>query len=307
MKDLISVIIPVYNVEKYLRRCLDSVRNQSYKNLQIVLVNDGSTDGSGEICDEYAKLDERFVVCHKVNEGVAKARNTALSMARGEFVGFADADDYLEQEIFAKLHEALISNEADLAVCGYYEEYADRCIEIGTGNGMIVYDNYDAYVDYFKMGGRIGSGCWNKLFRAKALNGIEYKPYVMGEDVEMLSRALNNCNKVVCIDYAGYHYIHRMGSATQLSFRKENLNIIDVMDEVIEFVKENHPDLINNVYAFQASWIVAILQCLYGDRRPVDRKFGANAVRKAVKENIQYYRGNKAMYLVDRVLLEAYL
>ena len=304
---MISIIVPVYNVEKYLRRCLDSLLEQTYSALQIILIDDGSTDASGDICDEYRLKDSRIEVLHKQNGGVAEARNDGLSLAKGKYIGFVDADDYVEKDMFMTLHEVLIKEAAELAVCGYYEEYTDRTLKRGEGLGVAVYDNTKIYEDYFKMGGRLGSGTWNKLFKASVLEGIRYKKYVVGEDVEMLTRALLNVSKAVVTDYAGYHYIHREDSATQLKFRPDNMDIIRAVDDMVIFIKNNRPELLPNMYAFHASWHVATLQVMnkagdtsaYGDEK--------ERLRRNIIKNMPNYEGNPYIYKVDMILLKSYL
>lgn len=122
---LISVIIPVYNVEKYLHRCLDSVIEQTYKNLEVILIDDGSTDHSGEICDDYAAKDVRIHVIHQENQGVSAARNKGLDTAKGEYIAFVDSDDYILPEMYAKMLECIIENNVDFCVCQWQYEYAD--------------------------------------------------------------------------------------------------------------------------------------------------------------------------------------
>ncbi len=302
---LISIIIPVYNIERYIARCLDSVLNQSYGNLQVIVIDDGSTDNSGAILDEYAKGDSRIDLLHKENAGVATARNTALSMVKGEYVAFADGDDYLEKDIILKLFNAIIKENADLSCCGYYEEYEDRTINFSRPE--ICFDKHEAYMDFFTMGGRIGSGCWNKLFRTEALKDIQYKKYVMGEDVEMLTRALDNCNRVICIEYMGYHYVHRSDSATRKAFRPDNLNILNVTDDMIEYISPKYPELMDKLYSFKASWQVAALQILFLSGGKKKNKKEELILRESVKKNISHYRGNPCMYKIDRILLESYL
>ena len=116
MKDLISVIIPVYNVEKYLKKCLDSVINQTYKNLEIILVDDGSSDKSGLICDEYTKLDKRIKVVHKKNEGLSSARNTGLDIAKGKYISFIDSDDFVSIYMYEIMYKEIIKNNRDIVI-----------------------------------------------------------------------------------------------------------------------------------------------------------------------------------------------
>ena len=305
-KHLISVIIPAYNVEAYLARCLDSVCGQSYKDLEIIIIDDGSVDKTPEICDEYARRDGRIRVLHKKNAGVSAARNDALDLTSGDMIAFADADDYFEPDMIERLYAAITGYDADMAVCGYYEEYNDRVEERGRTD-TVVFGNHEAYEDYFKMGGCIGSGCWNKLIRAAALKDIRYKAYAMGEDVEFLCRVLDNCDKVVCIGYRGYHYIHREDSATQTGFRPQNMDIIHVVDEMAEYIGINHPELIKQLYGFHAAWYVATLQVMKRSGSMNKHKREQMALRRGILDNMKNYSNNPYVYKVDKVLLKSFL
>ena len=116
---LISIIIPVYNVEKYLRKCLDSIINQTYKKLEIILIDDGSTDNSGKICEEYAKKDDRIIVIHKENAGVSSARNRGIELANGKYIGFIDSDDWIEENMYETLYQNLLQFDVDISMCNY--------------------------------------------------------------------------------------------------------------------------------------------------------------------------------------------
>ena len=120
MENLISVIVPVYNIEAYLRKCIDSILAQTYTNLEIILVDDGSTDNSGEICNEYAAKDARIRVIHKGNGGLSSARNTGIDIATGKYIGFVDSDDYLAPDMYEKLLGAIVNNHADISVCNVH-------------------------------------------------------------------------------------------------------------------------------------------------------------------------------------------
>lgn len=305
--SLISVIIPAYNVEKYLSRCLDSVLAQSHKELEVILIDDGSTDATPAICDEYAGRDGRIKTVHKQNAGVAAARNDALDLASGDMFAFADADDHYEPDMLKNLYDAMIAYDADMAVCGYFEEYPDRTDEHGTDSGTVLYDNTQAYEDYFRMGGRIGSGCWNKLIKAEAAAGIRFKDYRMGEDVEWLSRVLDRCDKVVCTDYAGYHYIHREGSATRLEFSSTNLDILHVSDEMLAYTGRNHPELVKQMYAFHAAWYSAQIQVMHWQKDTGGYVNEKRFIKDNLKKNIKEYRGNPYVARADMLFIESYL
>ena len=125
MNDLISIIVPVYNVEQYLDRCVKSLLQQTYKNLEIILVDDGSPDRCGQMCDNYAKLDSRVLVIHKENGGLSDARNAGLSHAHGEYIAFVDSDDYIEADMISELYNACHNQDADIVVCGRRHQLSD--------------------------------------------------------------------------------------------------------------------------------------------------------------------------------------
>ena len=305
--ELISVIIPAYNVEQYIARCLDSVRSQTYRNIEIIVIDDGSEDGTKAICDEYAAIDSRIRVVHKKNAGVAAARNDALDMASGDMIAFADADDYMETDMLEKLYIVMTENMADMVSCGYYEEYPDHVYEHGKDCGTVVFDKFQAYEDYLNMGGRIGAGLWNKLIRSDAIKDLRFKDYKMGEDVELLFRIVGLCNKVVCIDYEGYHYIHREGSATRIGFGLDNLNILSVVNEMLEYIKREHPELSARMYAFHASWYSAQIQVMYWNNNVSKYVYEQEFIRAGLKKACKGYRNNPYISRTDRLFINSYV
>lgn len=305
--ELISVIVPAYNVEKYLARCLDSILAQTYRDFEIIVIDDGSSDRTSGICDEYASADSRIRVVHKENEGVAAARNTALDLAEGKELAFADADDCYEPDMLYKLHEAMAVHNADMAVCGYYEEFPDRVEEHGTGGGISVFDRSGAYKDYFRMDGRIGSGCWNKLIKTAAVRNLRFKKYRMGEDVEWICRVLDNCNIIVCTDHAGYHYIHRETSATRIGFSDANLDILKASDDMLDHIRKNHPELIAHVYAFHAAWYSAQIQVLHWAGNFDGHEDEKAYIRSGLRANMKEYRSDPYIPMTDKIYIYSYM
>lgn len=145
MNELISIIIPVYNVEKYIGKCIDSLIKQKYDNLEIILIDDGSSDNSGEICDKYAKKDKRIKVIHKKNSGQADSRNIGISKASGKYIGFVDSDDYIDKDYYNRLYKTLVKNNADVVTCKYQNVYNDdyRKEEIGNNIRETILDNQE--------------------------------------------------------------------------------------------------------------------------------------------------------------------
>lgn len=134
MNDLISIIVPVYNVEKYLNKCIDSIINQTYKNIEIILVDDGSTDNSGKICDEYLLRDSRIKVIHKNNGGLSSARNEGINISSGEYIGFVDSDDWVEPNMYEEMYKKILYSNADIVDCGYWKEYENKSIKYISAN-----------------------------------------------------------------------------------------------------------------------------------------------------------------------------
>ena len=188
---MISVIVPVYNVEKYIRKCLDSIVNQTYRDLEIILVDDGSTDASGAICDEYAEKDIRIKVIHKENGGQSSARNLGLDIATGEYIGFVDSDDTIELETYHLLVSSMQGN--DIVICGHnvvYEEKTETCCREESA-----LDNAGLWSEVF---GRLNNAVWNKLYRRELLKGIYFDArFAHGEDLlfnlHYLKVARNGC------------------------------------------------------------------------------------------------------------------
>jgi len=144
MSELITIIVPIYKVEEYLRRCVDSILKQTYKNLEVILVNDGSPDGCGAICDEYATLDGRIEVIHKTNGGLSDARNAGIEVAHGSYVSFVDSDDWIHQEYIGKLYDLLRETNSDISVCNFIKTSSDNIeLEITTGE-IFEFTNHEA-------------------------------------------------------------------------------------------------------------------------------------------------------------------
>ena len=209
--ELVSVIVPVYQVESYLERCVESIRNQTYARLEILLVDDGSTDGSGIRCDELAALDSRIRVIHQKNAGVSAARNAGLDAARGELIAFCDADDYVEPDMYEHLAELLHQNgDADMAVCSGWYEYGEHTrktfeepeSEVCLFSREAIRELHRRYY--------LRAYVWNKLFRRGVLSDIRFSEELsFGEDYDMICRTMENCRQVVCSPQRKYHYIQR--------------------------------------------------------------------------------------------------
>ena len=220
----VSIIIPVYNIEKYLRKCLDSVCAQPACVEEIILVNDGSADGSLEICKEYAETDERIVVIDGENQGVERAIITGVKAARGDYIGFVDGDDYIEPSMFGKLHSAITTSDADMAICGYDRvseayEFLSR-YDLPPADSTVLEKRDGAFAISLlpNLSGKpftSYSRC-NKLFKRDAILGNEFfKPNNLriGEDTALIYSLIFSLSKICLVNEPLYHYVQRKNSA----------------------------------------------------------------------------------------------
>lgn len=245
-RDLISIIVPVYNVERYLERCLDSIINQTYKNIEIILVDDGSTDTSGEICDRYADADGRVCVYHTENSGVSKARNLGLKKFKGEYCTFVDADDLVLPEYIEKLYNTIIENNVRMSLCRAYD-----CIEMDvktvwqTNMGLTriipVDENYDftnVYTHWV---------VWGTLYHKSLLKGLKFDADLyVGEDTLFLARVLDRCDKYAYIPEELYCYVIYESSACHGDFDKKKFTEITAWKKVGKLFEDRPEKFINN-------------------------------------------------------------
>lgn len=232
-KHKISVIIPVYKVEEYLPKCLDSVINQTYKNIEIILVNDGSPDKSGVICDMYAGMDDRITVIHKQNEGVAKARNDALDIAKGDYIGFVDSDDWIEPDMFEFLMNNLIKYDADISMCGE-TVYENGKIISSKSNGSVSILDQDGAKKLTVKGGSMGL-IWNKIYKKSILDNVRFSSeYGCSEDLIFVYQAVQHAKNMVCVNKAKYNYFRREGGITKGEFGYGAFGVVDVMRNMLK-------------------------------------------------------------------------
>lgn len=218
MNDLISVVVPVYNVEKYLSRCVENICSQTYDHLEIILVDDGATDHSGDMCDAFAAADKRITVIHKKNGGLSDARNAGMAVANGEYICFFDSDDWVEKDVLEKAQKALTESVADIAIWGFSKDFVDAQESVLRSETL----NKSACVcskankEYFLFADDSGLAmvgyAWNKLYRRSILveNGLEFEKGVsLVEDMLFNAQAISAANAIVFVDTIGTHYMQR--------------------------------------------------------------------------------------------------
>ena len=247
MTDLISVIVPVYKVEDYLERCIDSILRQTYNSLEIILVDDGSPDRCGEICDEYAKKDSRIRVIHKENGGLSDARNVALDICKGEYISFIDSDDYISDDYFEYLYKLIIEEEADISVCGVNKFSEDNEPKNVVNNEeVIILNKIDGYrAMYYQR--LFDHSAWAKLYKSSLFKGIRYPKGRLYEDAFTTYKVLDNSKKIVIGNKKNYYYLIRESSIMNMKFNIRNMDAIDATDEIYNFTNMKYPELIKSV------------------------------------------------------------
>lgn len=237
----ISIIIPVYKVERYLDRCVNSVVNQTYTNLEIILIDDGSPDNCDKICDSWAERDKRIKVIHKENGGLSSARNTGLKVATGEYIQFVDSDDWIEKNTVEKLYELLINNaNADIAACDYIIDKGAQIIKQPAVK-ITRFDKNGMFDYFFRVNGeKSNTGVWNKLIRSKILKDFSFL-ITLNEDVEASFDFYMAANEMIMTNQIYYHYFMNPNSITTSKFTKRDLEYLDVWDRVIERTKSEMP------------------------------------------------------------------
>lgn len=236
---LISTIIPVYNVEKYLARCLDSVVSQTYSNLEIVIIDDGSTDCSGEICDRYKEQDQRIRVVHQPNQGQAAARNQGMNVASGEYISFIDSDDWVERGYIETLYKSMSKSNSDIAICGYKRGMAGKYQSKGRKEITKVFQNEEVMEKFLYR--KISTSVCDKLYKSYLWDGICFPVGRIYEEVEPLFFLFKQNVKVVVTNQTCYCYDYRVGSTINQKFSLKRLDYVETCINLQKYVKRDCP------------------------------------------------------------------
>lgn len=231
---MISVIVPVYNVNKYLRKCIDSIINQTYTDLEIILIDDGSTDGSEKICDEYLLADNRVSVIHKENGGLSDARNAGIDVAKGEYLSFIDSDDYIHTSMYEILLSNLESKQADISVVTVKRIKENDEVVPDTYNDICVFEGDEV------MGRLVDSDidtvvACNKLYKKELFLNYRYKNDCIHEDEYAIHHILHNCKRIVYTTAELYMYVDRSGSLSNHITEKSQMDNIEAKEDRLEF------------------------------------------------------------------------
>ncbi len=285
-KEKISVLVPVYNSEKYLTRCIESILNQTYKNIELIIVNDGSNDKSYEIIEEYKKRDNRIKALHTENKGVSYARNLGLDSASGDFLAFVDSDDYIDEDYLETLYKYLKNENADISMCNckFIEENLNKSYTKTFGiNNILVMNNEEAVENLFYYN-YMRHSPWGKLYKKDIFEGCRYKINRQYEDLELTYKLFLKAKKLVYIPECKYNYLLRKGSIIHSDIKKSNIEaILLYTEEILKEIEKNHKNIVKS-----AEFLVAKHSLSLWYKVP-NKKENKEYLKKATN-NIKKYR-----------------
>jgi glycosyltransferase involved in cell wall biosynthesis len=250
LDSIVSVIVPIYKVEKYIHRCIESILHQTYAHLDIILVNDGSPDRCGEIADEYERQDSRIRVIHKENGGLSDARNAGMRTALGEYTVFLDSDDWLEPTMIEELLRCSHVHQADLVQSAFYYAHDDKLLfdskNYSDDGSTLLLSNQEAIYELIK-NDKVKNFAWGKLYRTELIKDIPFKKGVLFEDVFWAHQVMKRVKTFVLLHKPLCHYYQRSDSIVS-SYSIRNLDILTGLKERLEFVKKHYPHYQNEAY-----------------------------------------------------------
>ncbi len=284
MKPLISVIIPVYNPGEHLKKCLDSILGQTYRELEVILVDDGSTDGSDKVCDAYAAKDERIVCVHQPNGGVSKARNRGLSLAHGDYVNFPDSDDYLDTDAFEYLMARITEYGCDAVNFETFVTYPEResAHKLSEKNYGL-FDTQGAHA--VMLAGE--PFCCNKLYARKLVDGLQFREDIFrGEDSLFAHFALDRAKSVWFDERPLYHYVQSEESACRGVFRPSQLSALKLYDAYQPLYQEKYPALYQKFLVNMSDLLISLYYDMWADEKnyETEQKQIVSEYRQHLKE-----------------------
>ena len=299
MQDKISVIIPVFKVEEYLDECVESVITQTYNNLEIILVDDGSPDNCPDICDEWAKKDNRIKVIHKQNGGLSDARNAGLDIVSGEYIVFVDSDDYIMPDMVEKLYTAIIREKADIAACGIITCEGEKRNAWGYQNLVATSERiYELLYDEAKY----PVAACNKMYRRQCWQSLRFPVDKTCEDAFTTYQLIHQAQRIVMIPEALYCYRIRPGSIMTSSFSLKKMDEEEAWRCNYQFIEKNHPKLKKNAFDFYLLRMNILIHSMSTeDRKTFNAQY--KQLRRILKENLFYVVFSSKLKMKQRIKL----
>ncbi|SHF22096.1 glycosyltransferase family 2 protein [Alkalibacter saccharofermentans] len=304
---MVTIIVPVYNVEEYLNKCIESIVNQSYKEIEIILVDDGSKDNSGSICDEWEKKDSRITVIHKKNGGLSSARNAGLNQSNGQYICFIDSDDWVEPDFIEVLFKHMVEHNADISQCGFVEDlegmegtpYRSENYLVFTGKNAIknLYDR-KTYLNTVVM--------WNKLFKKKNFQSLRFDEGIVHEDEALIHEVLYNADKVVVNESKLHHYLTRPNSIMNSKFNLKRLDIIYAYEKRLSYLKNKKEyELADMTMRMYFRVLLGVSSALFYSSLENKEIYLFDTTKK-LDSIIGEIKKNKHLNNIDKILLNCY-
>lgn len=288
-KELISVIIPVYNVEKYLEACLESVTNQTYRNIEIILVNDGSTDSSSSICKNYLEKDARIKLVEKTNGGLSDARNAGMEIATGSYFTFIDSDDIVHTDLIMHLWQILADGDNDISICDPFHCFPDKPVEFKASSKTATFSSEQAIVEMLYQNSFLVSA-WGKLFKKAVFQDIIFPKGRLFEDIAIMYRVFDHARNIVYSDAKLYGYMHRENSITTRKFDRRDCDILDISQDIVDYFKGRNGSLQQAATVYQTN---SALRVLLNAPKDDGYKDVVEECRKIIKSNYKEVKSDK--------------
>lgn len=260
----ISVIVPVYKVEKYLDRCIRSIVGQTYQELEIILVDDGSLDNCPRMCDEWAEKDRRIKVIHKENGGLSSARNIGLDMAEGDYIAFVDSDDYIKPNMYEIMLRSAIETDADIACCGRIRISEKKQFDCFVLDEPTIFSGKEA-IQQLLTGGCIDEASWDKLYKKELFDKRRFPLGEINEDLVPVVKILGECKKIVHVGKPYYYYCENWGSITKSQYSPKLQIVLKHLDEVEKYISESYEMLLSEFKVLEARYCLSALYLLLND------------------------------------------
>lgn len=302
-EDLISVIIPVYNAEKYLRNCLDSVVNQTYHNIEIILVDDGSTDNSGNICDEYATAFKKIITIHQKNQGASSARNNGISKAKGQYITFVDSDDIIDGKYIEYLYNLIKKYNTKMSISSYKVISENgKSIDFGQDYMEKAISTEEALGRLLKEQGFTVSPC-SKMYHKSLFESIKFPVGKLFEDNGTIYKFIMECNIVAYGNKSYYSYCRRLNSSTTSEFNIKKLDLIELTDIMCNDIEKKYPNLKETVEKKRITVRFSILRMMRLKEQDIEVNEKREEIEKYIKNRRKDILKNKSMDKRDKIAL----
>lgn len=309
-RPLISIIIPVYNAENYLAYCLDSILRQKYNNIEIILINDGSTDNSLLICKKYADFYDNIKFINQENHGASYARNVGLKFATGELIGFVDSDDYIDPMMYENMYNLMIKHDGDLIECEIdIVNNHNNNLKYNKKENVMILDKDKALKRFFRANGEKDTHTvCNKLIKRNMLNNFSFIEGVMNEDILALYEIINNCDKYVYTSACYYHYYMNKNGVTNKYFNKKHLDLLKIWEMVLNRVDKEHKNYIDlALINYKRAYFTLLAKMFINGYKQDDEEM--ICIKKFLKKKVRLYYFDllKWNMTLSRKLLLTYL